>query len=92
MTKRFKDLLRWQRDPQGRPLTQDLWARWMVMGRTRLCQTLGNVAGRGGVNRPKVAGFITEHFGEDAEEMLAELGWDKEGNLTPGGTFHVEQI
>lgn len=90
MTTDFKDLLRLNLDGEGKPYTQESWAKAMRIGRTRLCQVLGNVEGRGGVRRPQVARDIQQRFPIYASAMLACLGWDKEGNLLTGGTFHVE--
>jgi hypothetical protein len=92
MTTDFKELLRLNLDGAGKPYTQESWGRALGIGRTRLCQVLGNVAGRGGVRRPQVAKDIQQRFPIYASAMLACLGWDKDGNLleTKGGTFHVE--
>lgn len=91
MTDKFAWLLSIQTGPDGKRLTQESWGQLLGIGRTRLCQALGNVKWRGAENRPLIAADIVERFGKWAEPALKELGWDAQGNLIAPGTFHGEQ-
>jgi len=46
----------------------------------------------GGRTRRKLAAYFQQHFQRDAAEMLAELGWDENGDFVPRETCDVAQL